>query len=369
MTTHVCEICGEEFILGEGGEIFDGKHLCMRCLNRETTVCEHCGGRVWNDDAVHGSFCANCFDEYYTTCTGCGAVISREYAYYLERDEEYHDNPYCRRCYESFNETIHDYYFKPDPIFYGTGKLFMGVEIELDEGGEDDDNAETLLDIANFNNDHLYAKHDGSLDNGIELVSHPMTLEYHKNNMPWKDVLRKAIYLDYRSHQAMTCGLHVHINKSAFGNTTPEQEEVIAKLIFFYEKFWAEILRFSRRTETQANRWASRYGGAISTCKNSLDNAKKAGLGRYTAVNLMNENTVEFRIFRGTLRYTTFMATLEFVDCLCQMAMKFNDEVFQKMSWSDFVSDIDTEKYPELVDYLKSRRLYVNEPTEETEEI
>ena len=46
MTTHVCEICGEEFILGEGGEIFDGKHLCMRCLNRETTVCEHCGGRV-----------------------------------------------------------------------------------------------------------------------------------------------------------------------------------------------------------------------------------------------------------------------------------------------------------------------------------
>ena len=237
MTTHVCEICGEEFILGEGGEIFDGKHLCMRCLNRETTVCEHCGGRVWNDNAVHGSFCANCFDEYYTTCTGCGAVISREYAYYLERDEEYHDNPYCRRCYESFNETIHDYYFKPDPIFYGTGKLFMGVEIELDEGGEDD------------------------------------------------------------------------------------------------------------------------------------DNAKKAGLGRYTAVNLMNDNTVEFRIFRGTLRYTTFMATLEFVDCLCQMAMKFNDEVFQKMSWSDFVSDIDTEKYPELVDYLKSRRLYVNEPVQETEEI
>ena len=68
MTTHVCEICGEEFVLGEGGEIFDGKHLCMRCLNRETTVCEHCGDRVWNDDAVHGSFCANCFDEYYTKC-------------------------------------------------------------------------------------------------------------------------------------------------------------------------------------------------------------------------------------------------------------------------------------------------------------
>lgn len=66
----------------------------------------------------------------------------------------------------------------------------------------------------------------------------------------------------------------------------------------------------------------------LSTCKNSLDTAKKAGLGRYTAVNLMPENTIEFRIFRGTLRYETFMATIEFTHYLCELARKLSDENF-----------------------------------------
>lgn len=107
----------------------------------------------------------------------------------------------------------------------------------------------------------------------------------------------------------------------------------------------------------------------LSTCKNSLDTAKKAGLGRYTAVNLMPENTIEFRIFRGTLRYETFMATIEFTHYLCELARKLSDENFHAMAWSEFVSGIDTEEYPELIDYLKRRRLYINEPVKETEEI
>src|SRR5699024_5639288 len=147
---------------------------------------------------------------------------------------------------------------------FGKDKLYMGVELEIDEGGEDEDSAEEIYYIANRTADHLYMKHDGSLDNGFELVSHPMTLNYHKGKMPWRDILRKAINLHYRSHQAETCGLHIHVNKHAFGRTQAEQEDVIARLVLFYEKFWAEILRFSRRTESQANHWASRYGGAVS---------------------------------------------------------------------------------------------------------
>ena len=211
-------------------------------------------------------------DSYYLICTGCGEIIHSDDAYSSEDDEDCRDNPYCESCYHKYAEKmIHDYYYKPGPIFFGKDKLYMGVELEIDEGGEDEDSAEELYYIANRTENHLYMKHDGSLDNGFELVSHPMTLNYHKSKMPWRDILRKAINLDYRSHQTETCGLHIHVNKNAFGRTQAEQEDVIARLVFFYEKFWAEILRFSRRTESQANHWASRYGGAVSTCKDSLD--------------------------------------------------------------------------------------------------
>ena len=48
-----------------------------------------------------------------------------------------------------------------------------------------------LTDNAGFT-ERLYCKHDGSLSNGFELVAHPMSLEYHQEEMPWPEVLRTA---------------------------------------------------------------------------------------------------------------------------------------------------------------------------------
>ena len=138
--------------------------------------------------------------------------------------------------------------------------LTCGVELEIDDGGTVNSNAQKLLDIANKDAENLYIKTDGSLDDGLELVTHPMTLTYHLNEMPWAAVLRKAQEMDYLSHAAGTCGLHVHISRLAFGCTYEQQEASIARLLYFVEKFWAELLRFSRRTQSQMNRWAARYG-------------------------------------------------------------------------------------------------------------
>lgn len=362
-----CTICGKEHPESEM-VAFDGERLCPDCLRVETVLCRCCHKRIWRNDTVDTDLCHSCFNEHYTTCTECGSIILNSDAYYLDES----DSPYCENCFANHSDThyIHDYYYRPEPVFFGCDEsLYMGVELEIDEGGEYDECAADIFNTANLTDDHVYIKHDGSLNEGMEIVTHPMTLSYHKKTMPWKEILRKAVNLGYHSHQAETCGLHIHVNRNTFGNTVSEQEEVIARILFFYEKFWAEILRFSRRSEYHANRWASRYGGVIDTCKGSLDTAKKSGLGRYTAVNLTNENTVEFRIFRGTLRYDTLMATIEFTHHLCKLAISFPDEVFHSMSWLEFASGIDKTKYPELIDYLKRRRLYINEPTAEQEEI
>ncbi len=39
--------------------------------------------------------------------------------------------------------------YKPEPIFYGSGNLFYGVELEIDKGGECGDYAEEILNTAN----------------------------------------------------------------------------------------------------------------------------------------------------------------------------------------------------------------------------
>lgn len=82
-------------------------------------------------------------------------------------------------------------------------------------------------------------------------------------------------------------------------------------------------------------------------------------------LNLCNYSTIEFRIFRGTLKYNTIIATLQLVAHICIMAANMTDEEFTALSWPEFVSTI-TE--PELITYLKERRLYINEPINEEED-
>ena len=364
MENPVCTSCGAVRAAEELTE-FDGQLLCPTCLERETVVCSCCGDRIWEEDNAGTSgrpLCQNCYDESYTTCERCGRLIHRDDAFY------HNDAAYCGECYADYysnDRTIQDYYHKPVPIFYGEGKRYFGVELEVDGAGEDDDNAYSVQCAANRNGlEHVYIKHDGSLDDGFEIVTHPMTLEYHLHEMPWKAVTDEARALGYLSHKANTCGLHIHVNRNSLGETYEEQEAVIARILYFFEKHWEELLKFSRRTSRQLERWAARYGYKEHP-KEILDHAKKGNAGRYTSVNLCNADTIEFRMFRGTLKYNTILATLQLVNRVCEAACSLPDEMMKGVSWTSFVSGC---AEPELVQYLKERRLYVNDPVEAEED-
>ena len=60
------------------------------------------------------------------------------------------------------------------------------------------------------------------------------------------------------------------------------------------------------------------------------------------------------------------IATLQLVDQICNVAIFLSDEELKAMSWTTFVSGCQA---PELVQYLKERRLYVNEPVAGEEEL
>ena len=366
--TFICCHCGQTHPL-ENRVMVSDDALCERCANEETVICSRCGERVYRDDNAgdeNTPLCQPCYDRHYTSCERCGRIIHLDDAYYEDDDE---DCPLCYDCHTHArrNKMIEDYYYKPEPLFRGDGPRYFGVELEIDGAGEDDTSAQKVMEIANGNGlENLYCKHDGSLDDGFEMVTHPMTLEYHMKEMPWARILQEAIHLGYTSHQATTCGLHVHVNRNAFGDTEEAQDAVIARILYFFEKNWEELLKFSRRTPRQLERWATRYGYKDQP-KELLDHAKKGYHGgRYTSVNLTNTDTIEFRIFRGTLKYNTLIATLQLLDRICDVAICLTDDQIKAMSWTTFVSGC---TQPELVRYLKERRLYVNEPVESEEEV
>lgn len=370
--TFICGFCHQEHSV-EDRHLFDGTELCGNCYDSETVVCACCGERIWAEDAEtdsHISLCQNCYERYYTRCTDCERIISFDDAYYADDDDD-PDYPYCSDCIghvRNARKCIQSYSYKPLPIFYGEGSRFFGVELEIDDGGESNTNAVALMNIANKTAEHIYCKHDGSLSDGFEIVTHPMTLAYHMDAMPWEQILESAVQMHYLSHQAGSCGLHIHVNRDAFGRTAAEQEAAIARVLFFVENHWNELLRFSRRTRYQMEQWAARYGRKDNP-KEQIEHVKNNFSDRYRAVNLTNSTTVEFRMFRGTLRYNTLIATLQLVNEICELACSLSDDEMELLTWMDLCARIGNLHYPELVQYLKERRLYICDPVAGEEEI
>ncbi len=332
-------------------QLVEGEAFCPTCHQNETVECDHCHQRIYinnshEDEYIH--LCGECYDSHYYTCDGCGNFIHGNDV--VNRN----GRTFCPDCAPT--RDIHDYSYKPTPRFYGgvdENAAFMGVELEADGAGEDGNNARKVLDIANDPYRVLYCKHDGSLSGGFEMVSFPCTLEWHMTKFPWKSILKKVRSMGYRSHDSGNCGLHVHISRRAFGANPEEQDINIMKLLFFFEKFWTKMVRFSRRNEPQLQRWAKRYG-MKRTPEELLNTAK--GSERYYAVNLCNAKTIELRLFRGTLKYSTFMATLQFCHELVRVLKSMTVDEVANLGWIDFVTKVDPV-YTELGAYLERRGL------------
>ena len=178
--TFICCHCGQTHLL-ESRVMVGDDALCERCANEETVLCSRCGERIYRDDNAgdeNTPLCQPCYDRHYTSCERCGRIIHVDDAYYEDDDE---DAPLCYDChtYTRRNKMIEDYYYKREPLFRGNGSRYFGVELEIDGAGEDNASAGQIMEIANGNGvENLYCKHDGSLDDGFEMVTHPMTLEY-----------------------------------------------------------------------------------------------------------------------------------------------------------------------------------------------
>ncbi|MCD8158153.1 MAG: amidoligase family protein [Clostridiales bacterium] len=353
-----------------------------------TTICAKCGKKVLSIYSVSDSettVCFDCYKKYYYRCSKCGEIKSLDVR--SERPRSYETYPYlvyydvetgkncfiCVDCQEK-NTAINDSCYKPKLKFHTDDIIprFFGVELEVDRGEDSrqisdtyenrDGHVYNVLNIANKKNseENIYVKCDGSLHRGFEIVSHPMTLDYHIKNMPWKEVMSYLTEAGYLSHNTDTCGLHIHVNRDSFGYSEKDRIEAMSRLLYFTEKNSEKLFIFSRRTRSQINEWANWYGER-SRPGDYRELFRFSNGEKYRTINLTHRETIEFRLYKGTLNYNTFIASLQMTNELCRIAVIYSDDEIVNLSWEDFIKGINHEKNAELMEYLKKRGLYGEE--------
>lgn len=259
-----------------------------------------------------------------------------------------------RRIEEQEYKYIKSYNYTPKNFNFNTtgieslDNLFMGVELEIDGGGENDIHAKYILDYLGEKN--LYIMHDGSLTNGMEITTHPASLEYHKS-LDYQGLFKELTNKGYKSHNTKTCGYHIHVNRNFFAENPTMQDLCITKVLYLLEKYWDNIKSLARRDSSYYSR---RFN--MNESESLFELLMKAkgisGEGKYQMVNLQHKDTMEFRLFKGTLKYETFIATLEFVRNLVYICKNKPLELIQQTSFEDIVLALHTDY---LIDYLDSR--------------
>lgn len=359
-----CSGCGVLSVYTRGLRRHNGRAYCRRCHEENFRLCIHCDTSFHTSDMISDSqneYIAISHMDDFIVCANSGRFSSRSEA--VERDGQWY-----HPLFVPVIHRIQKHNYRPEPIFHKAGddgpntRLFFGVELEIEGGGETHVHCDQILTIPNPSDkppEHVaYGKHDGSVDRGFEIVTHPASYNYHIQTFPWDEMLAECKRLGYRRNPN-TCGLHVHISKNFFGQSELRQDLGVMKLLFLVERFWDYLLTFSRRTEEQLERWASRYG-MQETPRKLLEYAKhQNSSSRYKAVNLANDHTVEIRLFRGTLEPHIIKATIQLCRVLSEISKGVRLEDVIKMTWKDVVKR--GERYPELVRYLGERGIYVSQ--------
>lgn len=282
---------------------------------------------------------------------------------------------------------INRYGYKPEPRFgYKNDResrehLTFGVELECEPrcNGAPKMDADELSDrIDEIASDRVYCKSDASLSHGLEIVTHPGTLAHHMYVMHWRQIQRTCEKAGFRSHDAANSGLHVHVGRAQLGSTDAEREETIRKVQVLFVLYAAELTRFSRRTRSRLDEWASfRSFGMSPDSIRATDGDTLAAWARssvptfesgyhdrrYTAVNLMNLATVEIRIFRGTLKRDTLIAAIQLVSNVFEYAMTHTWDELRTSTWADVAA---CKPYKELVGYMIARGLLDADAAPET---
>ena len=371
----ICKDCG--CVIDQDSEAIeiDNKYVCQNCFEENYFECDNCG-RIEHIDYeydTHNGYpiCESCYYDYFFTCEDCGEIYHNDDSYciangdysvccdcidnyhYCDNCNEYfsgnyhyeNDYCYCDNCYQeqgggmlSYHEYVEWKFYKSEkdkPIIINDREYLMGVGTEIEQEPRGSYNVQGVINAIN-NNINAVAMEDGSLNcGGVEIITHPQTWNYfQEHKQDYVKFFEELKNLDYKN--CGHCGLHFHI-------TRPD-EDTIARAIVLLESFKEEIKVLSRRSQERLNQWATFITDncyeedklKFQSQKFLKEDYLQKGHSRYSALNLTNSNTIEFRFFAGVNNFEEFWSALQFIVNLMQIALN-HDINLNNVKWKDLL--------------------------------
>src|ERR1039458_407034 len=262
----------------------------------------------WNCPGCGHERTATNFNMYRDVCTTCFPADTSVHSVSYVRDrlhdlqdaaangEEMPDSDEDERASREINRYIHEDHLA-QPCLAPIGRPpYFGVELEV----------ESTLDMlvpsakqtGEIFDDFAIIKRDGSLRCGFEICTRPASFKEHCAQ--WKRFFAASGQIPIQIMDS--CGLHVHCSRRGLSDLT------VAKIVCFINAYHNR--RFIRCI---AGRSENNYA---QIKKKKLTNASVWTGDRYEAVNIGRCETIEFRMFRGTLDEATFFKALEFCDAM-----------------------------------------------------
>lgn len=223
-------------------------------------------------------------------------------------------------------------------------KMFFGTEVET-VGNSGNKRA-----VTNYQN-IWHLEHDGSLGaSGFEMISQPMSwkfIEEHYND--FKTMFSALVEGGQKSHDSSCCGLHIHVSRDAFVD-----EVAIQRAVAIVNGLSSDVETFARR---RGNHYCCYDNLPEVVRQYHFTDGRRFRAGRYCAVNTEqsghNRQTIEFRMFRGTLNPVTYMAAIQFVKNIVEIA---NNKLKNDIRFSDLLEG------EWISQYIESRKQFVSNP-------
>lgn len=323
----------------------------------------------WTDDIVYVEG-----EGFYTHDYACDN-------YHQHDDGDWYDYPE-ERDYDC-DEELDDYGFNPASKWgFETLKggkttnavkkqLYYGLELEYEI--DDSDDAYELRQTAH--DLEFGASADGSLDCGVEFKSKPLCIDLVKERVP-------ALLSRVRGsvHAERTCGLHIHLSKSGL---TLMQIGLIQD--FLYNDHNNEFINklAGRKPNTYCQRNGD-YGklGRIRPIENYKFDAsgnriidprthnfivekKKDFWGgeKYEALNFCRKDTIEFRLFAGSMRPHRVLGRVEFVQALVEWTGDTERRTFAEVrdfqQFLNFIKNSGRKRFPNLLELCYEKELLI----------
>jgi hypothetical protein len=345
----------DNLVFAYGGTVY-----CSACAARVVLDCDDCMRNVYLNDVQTvrvGSrtlrYCESCY-EGLPRCRQCRTTLT----------PAQRSNPLCASCQRNvsdFSRLIRPYsanvldYCQADPA--PRNGLLYGVELEV---AAHHNHKSFYLEIYNqtmrtVGNDAIL-KFDRSIDyihnfsedrdqewemhdwKGFEIVTRPMT--YRNQISFWRKFCRER-HPALRSSEVGTCGMHVHISRSALSVL-----ETGKLLVFINDQRNRDLITFVAR------RHEENY--ALLQQKKLTDARNRHSSGHYDAINLNPQRspTIEFRIFNGSVNVSTIVANLQFVQSVVEFVTDTGHSQLTARNYLDFVRLKNSSRFRELRAHL-----------------